>query len=111
MRHYISAELGGRFVARYNDFNDTVHSPGGNQTDLIEGHGFCICASNGTGVRGAEVYRNTFSGTEMGRPIMPRGGTWLIYDNTFSAIGSYGSVPYFMEYRAGSPGDQSQCSS
>ncbi len=110
-RHYISGELGGRFVSRYNNFNVTVRSPGGNETDMMEGHGLCLCDSNGAGVRGGEIYRNTISGTAFGRPIMPRGGTWLIYDNVFNAVGSYGTSPYLLEYRAGSSSDQGQCSS
>jgi len=110
MRHYISAELGGRFVARFNTFIVNVASPGGNQTDLIEAHGLCLCATNGCGARGAEVYRNTFSGSQMGRLIMPRGGTWLIADNLFNNLGSYSSPIWLMEYRAGSSGMSGQCS-
>ncbi len=110
MRHYISAELGGRFVARYNDFNVMVQSPGGNRTDLIDGHGYCLANSNGVGTRGAEVYHNTFSGSQMGRLIMPRGGTWLIYDNIFNNLGSWASPIWLMEYRAGNSGMYGQCS-
>jgi hypothetical protein len=110
MRHYISSELGGRYVARYNDFNVTAQSPGGGQTDLIEGHGYCLAESNGAGTRGAEVYHNTFSGNQMGRLVMPRGGTWLIYDNIFNDPGSWASPIYLMEYRAGDSGMYGQCS-
>jgi hypothetical protein len=110
MRHYISSELGGRYVARNNTFTVNVDSPSGNNTDLIEGHGFCMCESNGCGTRGAEVYNNTFNGTKMGRVVMPRGGQWLIYNNTFGSLGTFGNPIYFFEYRAGSPGDCNQCS-
>jgi hypothetical protein len=111
MRHHISSELGGRFVARYNEFNVTVTSPSGYQTDLIEAHGLCLCSSNGCGGRGGEVYGNKFNGNQMGRPIMMRGGHWLIYDNVFNAIGSWGTPIWFMEYRAGDSGMYGQCSS
>jgi hypothetical protein len=104
VRHYISAELGGRYVARYNTFDVEVASPGGNQTDAIEAHGFCICGSNGMGARGGEIYDNAFSGAQLGRPIMPRGGTWMIYDNSFDTIGSWGQPVWLMEYRAGDAG-------
>jgi len=110
MRHYVSHELGGRSVVRYNTFTVNVASPARNQTDLIEGHGFCICASNGMGTRGAEVYNNTFSGTQMGRLIAPRGGYWLIYDNTFNDLGSWISPIALLEYRAGNAAMNLQCS-
>ena len=112
VRHYVSAELGGRYVVRYNTFKVTVDSPAHNQTDMIDAHGFCLCASNGKGSRGGEIYQNTITGIDsmIGRPMLIRGGTWLIFGNTFDAIGSYGAPPYFMEYRAGDSDLYSQCS-
>lgn len=108
MRHYVSSELGGRYVVRHNSFNVTVDNSGA-QTDLLDAHGFCLCASNGCGARGGESYANTFSGAQMNRVHNIRGGTWLIYDNVYK--NAPGDTVSFQEYRAGVASDQGQCSS
>jgi hypothetical protein len=109
MRHYISAELGGRYVVRYNTFSTAVSSPAGNRTMQLDAHGFCLCDSNGKGARGGEVYNNTFLGTAADRTFNFRGGHWYAYDNTWiDAPNNWGVL---QEYRAGASSDQSQCSS
>jgi len=109
MRHYVSSELGGRYVVRHNSFKVTVADSSGAKTDLLDAHGLCLCYSNGCGGRGGESYANTFSGTQMSRVHNTRGGTWLIYDNVYND--TPGDTVQFQEYRAGVASDQSQCSS
>lgn len=110
MRHYFSSAIGGRYVSRYNTFTVNTTSPAGYHTDLMEGHGLCTCSSTGCGTRGAEVYHNNIGGTQIGRHVVPRGGSWLIYDNTFLNLGTYSSPIYLMEYRAfGSPDCTATC--
>lgn len=104
MRHFLSTELGGRMVVRYNEFNTMISA--GAQTDLIDSHGLCL-GGNGAGSRGGEVYGNVFRGTQMNRVGNLRGGTWLFYDNTF--LNSPGAYISWQEYRAGITSDQNQC--
>lgn len=103
MRHYISAELGARYVSRHNTFinNFTDYN-----ADLHDAHGLCAVASNGAGARGGEIYANTIQGTNYNRGLQIRGGSWLVYDNVITAGG--GNAIEFNEYRASS--SQSQCS-
>jgi hypothetical protein len=95
MRHYISAELGARYVSRHNTF--TNNFPDTN-ADLHDAHGLCIVSSNGAGARGGEIYANTITGTGYDRAMQLRGGSWLIYDNVITAGG--GNPIEFDEYRA-----------
>jgi hypothetical protein len=106
-RHLIEAIQGGKYVARYNDFNTTKDNSGA-QTEQVDAHGFCFCQTIGHGTRGGEVYRNTFRGTKVLNSVLLRGGTWLVYDNTWLNPPS-GSFIFLREYRAGSPGMSSQC--
>lgn len=99
MRHYISAELGARYVARYNTF---VNDYPDTNADDIDAHGLCLVASNGAGARGGEIYDNTFLGSGYDRAMVLRGGSWLVYDNVITN----GNAIQFFEYRAGS----GQCS-
>lgn len=104
MRHYISSELGARYVSRHNTF---VNNFPDNNADLHDAHGLCLVNSNGAGSRGGEVYANTIQGTGYDRAVVLRGGSWLVYDNTISLGGGNGIE--LNEYRASS--DSSQCSS
>lgn len=97
MRHYISSELGARYVSRYNSF---VNNFPDRNADLHDAHGLCIVSSNGAGARGGEIYANTISGTGFNRALQIRGGSWLIYDNVITA----GHDIEFNEYRAESGG-------
>ena len=97
-RHYVEHEMGGRSVIRHNIFNAQVAG----SPDYIDGHGDCLSNTNGRGVRGGEIYANTFQGTNssVGRNINLRGGQWLVYDNTFTTKGWAASPIQFTEYRA-----------
>jgi hypothetical protein len=100
MRHYISSELGARYVSRHNTF---VNNYPDTNADLHDAHGLCLVSSNGAGARGGEIYANTITGSGYNRAMQIRGGSWLIYDNVITA----GHDIQFNEYRAGS----GQCSS
>jgi hypothetical protein len=104
MRHYISAELGARYVSRHNTF---INNFPDTNADLHDAHGLCLVSSNGAGARGGEIYANTIQGTGYDRAIIMRGGSWLIYDNVITAGG--GNAIELNEYRANS--SQGQCSS
>lgn len=106
MRHYISAELGDRYVSRHNTF---INNYPDNNADLLDAHGMCLVASNGVGSRGGEIYANVIQGTGYNRAMQLRGGSWLIYDNTITPSG--GNSIEFDEYRAGDSNMYSQCSS
>lgn len=82
-RHFIVGIRGGRYVARYNTFTSNIAGAG--QTEQIDAHGHCICDGIGMGTRGGEIYGNTHSGSEVNVFHLLRGGTWLVYDNTFSS--------------------------
>ncbi|MCC7343158.1 MAG: hypothetical protein IT170_18895 [Bryobacterales bacterium] len=97
MRHYISSELGARYVSRYNTFLNNFPD---NNADLHDAHGLCIVSSNGVGARGGEIYANTISGSGFNRALQIRGGSWLIYDNVITS----GHDIEFNEYRAESGG-------
>lgn len=102
MRHYISSELGARYVSRYNEFQNNY---GDRNADLHDAHGLCLVNSNGAGARGGEIYGNTISGGDYYRAMQLRGGSWLVYDNTITP--GAGNPIEFDEYRAKTP---SQCS-
>jgi hypothetical protein len=104
MRHYISAELGARYVSRHNTF---VNNFPDTNADLHDAHGLCLVDSNGAGSRGGEIYANTIQGTGYDRAIIMRGGSWLIYGNSISPGG--GNAIELNEYRANS--NSNQCSS
>jgi len=104
MRHYISEELGARYVSRHNTFSNNYPDT---NADLHDAHGLCLVASNGAGSRGGEIYANTIQGTGYDRALIMRGGSWLIYDNVITAGG--GNAIELNEYRASS--SSSQCSS
>ena len=95
MRHYISAELGARYVSRHNTFNNNYPDQ---NADLHDAHGLCLVSSNGAGNRGGEIYANTITGTGYDRGMQLRGGSWLVYDNVITAGG--GNPIEFDEYRA-----------
>lgn len=95
MRHYISSELGGRYVSRYNTF---INNFPDTNADLHDAHGLCIVSSNGAGSRGGEIYNNTIQGKGYDRSVVIRGGSWIIHDNVVT-IGS-GNAIEFDEYRA-----------
>jgi hypothetical protein len=95
MRHYISSELGARYVSRYNTF---INNFPDTNADLHDAHGLCIVSSNGAGSRGGEIYNNTIQGTGYDRGIIMRGGSWVIHDNVITAGG--GNPIEFDEYRA-----------
>lgn len=99
MRHYISAELGGRYVSRHNTFSNNFPDT---NADLHDAHGLCIVASNGAGNRGGEIYNNTITGTGYDRAMQLRGGSWVIRDNVITAGG--GNPIEFDEYRAETSG-------
>jgi hypothetical protein len=103
MRHYISSELGARYVSRYNTFDNGY---GDRNADLMDAHGLCLISSNGAGARGGEIYNNTITGSDYYRAMQLRGGSWLVFDNTITP-GS-GNPIEFDEYRAKTP---YQCSS
>jgi hypothetical protein len=100
MRHYISSELGARYVSRHNTF---VNNYPDTNADLHDAHGLCLVSSNGAGARGGEIYANNILGNGFNRAMQIRGGSWLIYDNVITS----GHDIQFNEYRAGS----GQCSS
>ena len=100
MRHYISAELGARYVSRYNTFNNNYPDE---NADLHDAHGLCLVDSNGAGSRGGEIYNNTVTGTGYDRAMVLRGGSWLIYNNTIQ-VGGGGAIE-FDEYRAETTGE------
>lgn len=95
MRHYISVELGGRYVSRHNVFSNGFPDT---NADLHDAHGLCLVGSNGAGNRGGEIYNNTFTGTGYDRAMQLRGGSWVIHDNVITAGG--GNPIEFDEYRA-----------
>ena len=95
MRHYISSELGGRYVSRHNTF---INNYGDTNADLHDAHGLCAVDSNGVGSRGGEIYANTITGTGYNRGTVLRGGSWLVYDNVITAGG--GNPIELNEYRA-----------
>jgi hypothetical protein len=95
MRHYVSAELGGRYVSRHNTFSNNYPDQ---NADLHDAHGLCLVSSNGAGNRGGEIYDNTITGTGYDRGAQLRGGSWLVYDNVITAGG--GNPIEFDEYRA-----------
>jgi hypothetical protein len=106
-RHFIAAIQGAKYVVRNNVFN-TAKDNLGIQAEQVEAHGFCFCNSIGAGTRGGEIYRNTFQGAEVANSVLLRGGTWLVYDNTWLNPPS-GEFIYLREYRAGSSGMCGQC--
>jgi hypothetical protein len=108
-RHHIAAIQGAKYVARYNTFESSVTN-GGVQAELVEAHGYCFCQSIGHGTRGGEIYQNIFQGTEVNNSVLLRGGTWLVYDNTWAAQPD-GNFILLREYRAhsGGSGSCSQC--
>ena len=106
IRHYISSELGARYVSRYNTF---INNFPDSNADLHDAHGVCLVASNGAGARGGEVYHNTIVGTGYDRGTQLRGGSWLVYDNTITS--GAGDEIQFDEYRAGDSSMYGQCSS
>jgi len=95
VRHYISSELGARYVSRHNTFTNNYSDQ---NVDLHDAHGLCGVGSNGAGARGGEIYANTIQGTGYDRAVGPRGGSWLIYDNTITPGG--GNPIELMEYRS-----------
>lgn len=99
MRHYISAELGARYVSRHNTFSNSFPDT---NADLHDAHGLCIVASNGAGNRGGEIYNNTITGTGYDRAMQLRGGSWVIHDNVITA--GAGNAIEFDEYRAETSG-------
>jgi hypothetical protein len=101
IRHYISSELGGRYVSRHNTF---VNNYGDTNADLHDAHGTCALDSNGIGSRGGEIYSNTIQGTGYDRATQLRGGSWLIYDNVITAGG--GNALELNEYRSSSSASQ-----
>jgi hypothetical protein len=105
MRHYISAELGGRYVSRHNTFSNNYPDK---NADLHDAHGLCLVSSNGAGSRGGEIYSNTISGTGYDRAMQLRGGSWVIHDNLITAGG--GNPIEFDEYRADGGGECSTTS-
>jgi hypothetical protein len=101
MRHYISSELGARYVSRHNTFSNNYPD---NNADLHDAHGLCLVSSNGVGARGGEIYANNITGSGYNRAMQIRGGSWVIYDNTITA----GHAIELDEYRANGAG---QCGS
>jgi len=95
IRHYISSELGARYVSRHNTF---VNNFGDGNADLHDAHGLCGVGSNGAGSRGGEIYANTITGTNYDRGTQLRGGSWLVYDNVITP--GTGSPIELNEYRA-----------
>lgn len=107
-RHHIAAIQGAKYVARYNTFESNVTNSGV-QAELVEAHGYCFCQSIGHGTRGGEIYGNTFQGTQVNYSVLLRGGSWLVYDNTWKT--QPGAFMMLREYRAHSGGTRScsQC--
>ena len=104
-RHYVVSDgEAGKYVVRYNTFNATFSGTSDEVPDDIDSHGYGI-SGEGAGTRGGEIYSNTFTGAKHGRQMRLRGGQWLIYDNTFAALGW--DIMSFVEYDA----DLSHCSS
>lgn len=104
-RHLITGGTGAKYVVRYNTF-DVNKDYSETYTQDIDAHGLCY---NGTGMgaRGGEIYGNTFRGTQnKHNMVLLRGGTWLVYDNSFltASVSSLGHMALY-EYRA------SNCSS
>lgn len=95
IRHYISSELGGRYVSRHNTF---VNNYGDRNADLHDAHGLCGVGSNGAGSRGGEIYANTINGDGYDRGAQLRGGSWLLYDNVITP--GAGNPIELNEYRA-----------
>jgi len=103
IRHYISSELGARYVSRHNTF---VNNYSDANADLHDAHGLCAVDSNGVGSRGGEIYANTITGTGYDRATQLRGGSWLVYDNVITS-GAGNSIE-LNEYRA-QASSASQC--
>jgi hypothetical protein len=107
-RHIVMGIEGGKYVVRYNTFTIDKDN-NGVRTQIVEAHGNCICSSIGAGTRGGEIYHNTFQGSKLHNSVFLRGGTWLVYDNSFlNASGSVNGHMCIKDYRAGSV--CSQCS-
>lgn len=95
IRHYISSELGGRYVSRHNTF---INNYSDTNADLHDAHGLCSVASNGAGSRGGEIYANTITGAGYNRGTQLRGGSWLVYDNVITS--GAGNPIELNEYRS-----------
>jgi hypothetical protein len=109
-RHMIMGIQGAKYVARYNLFDINVAGSGPTYSQVIDAHGDCICSSIGAGARGGEIYQNTFKGTmNKHNKVLLRGGTWLVYDNTFltESVSVLGQMA-LKEYRA-DPSGCTQC--
>jgi hypothetical protein len=99
-RHFIAAFGGARYVVRYSKFDTEAGGSSGESTEMVEGHGLCICSSTGQGVRGGEIYGNEFTGSELGAAINLRGGEWLVYNNTIDEQGWRSGPIWLREYRS-----------
>ena len=95
------AYRGARFVFRYNTVVDATMST----------HGACTSGSM-RGVRHYEIYENSFSlnyVTNWSRALHLRGGTGVIYNNTFS--GDFAAPICVVNYRTGDGAGHTQCGS
>lgn len=79
-QYYASVDVfgGGRYVQRYCRYVNT--HPGGHGTE----------GQRRRGVRAAEIYNNTSDHTLGGILVNCRGGDWLIHDNTFKGVSTWG---------------------
>ena len=87
----IDAKMGGRYVARYNKFYNTV----GPNTHGTEG-------APQRGHRALESYNNTFNWTISATGGQVRSGTALFHDNTYKGI-SLNAGPALAVYRESTP--------
>lgn len=89
--HAITGVNGARYVFRYN----TVTSAAALNASLVDMHGNYF---DGRGGRSFEIYHNTFNSGGSYQGMYIRGGSGVIFDNTFT--GSFSHPIVFTQYRA-----------
>lgn len=77
--HVMSSGYGGRYVFRYNTI-DAAYGGSLHLGGVIDAHGYCFY---GRGTVSYEIYNNTIESDHSYRGMFIRGGTGVIYDNTF----------------------------
>jgi len=88
--HSIASNRGSRYVFRYNTINDGSHN-----TNPVDAHGNYYY---GRGSRSYEIYGNTINSKHSYQGMFIRGGTGVIYDNTFN--GGFTNPIVLIDYRS-----------